>query len=276
MTEPPGARLERRKARLRRGAYLLPSLITIGNILLGFFSLVSGLRGEYQFAILLVFVAAFVDTLDGRLARVTQTASDFGREYDSLADVITFGVAPAFLVYSWGLQDAGRIGWLCPLFYLVCTATRLARFNVQTRVLDKRYFVGLPAPAAAGALGSILYYCDEIGAKGDLVQLLLLTAPVVLGLLMVSTFRYWSFKELDPRRRWSFRIALPITVVVLLLVLNPPAFFLTVSGIYALSGPLGGVLRGVVRRRGAEDEAEPSESGGEGQPEVHPTEEGLS
>ncbi|HVS12566.1 MAG TPA: CDP-diacylglycerol--serine O-phosphatidyltransferase [Thermoanaerobaculia bacterium] len=245
---PPAADRPSRTARLRRGAYLLPSLITIGNILLGFFSLVTGLRGDYQLAILLIFAAAFVDSLDGRLARVTQTDSDFGREYDSLADVITFGVAPAFLVYSWGLQDSGRIGWLCPLFYLVCTATRLARFNVQTRILDKRFFVGLPAPAAAGALGSILYFCDAIGARGEVVEVLLLAAPVLIGLLMVSPFRYYSFKELDPRRRWSFRVALPITAVLLLLVLHPPGFFITVSGIYALSGPLGG-LRGWLRRR---------------------------
>jgi CDP-diacylglycerol--serine O-phosphatidyltransferase len=254
MNDQRAAGREQRRARLRRGAYLLPSLITIGNILLGFFSLVTGLRGDYKLAILLVFAAAIVDSLDGRLARVTQTDSEFGREYDSLADVITFGVAPAFLVYTWGLQDAGRIGWLCPLFYLVCTATRLARFNVQTRVLDKRFFIGLPAPAAAGALGSFLYYIDEIGAKGDAVRVLLLCAPVLIGLLMVSTFRYYSFKELDPGRRWSFRIALPITAVVLLLVLNPPAFFLTVTGVYALSGPLGGLVR-LLRQRGSTQEA---------------------
>lgn len=269
MSAPTDSGSRKRRTGLRRGAYLLPSFITIGNILLGFFSLVTGLRGDYQLAILLIFAAAFVDSLDGRLARVTQTDSEFGREYDSLADVITFGVAPAFLVYSWGLQDAGRIGWLCPLFYLVCTATRLARFNVQTRILDKRFFVGLPAPAGAGALGSILYYCDEIGAKGTVVQVLLLVAPVLLGLLMVSTFRYYSFKELDPRRRWSFRVALPITAIVLLLVLNPPAFFLIVSGVYALSGPIGGIVR-FLRHRSA--------SGGSEEPtaDATPSEEGRA
>jgi CDP-diacylglycerol--serine O-phosphatidyltransferase len=239
-----------RRRRLRRGIYLLPSLFTIGNIVLGFYAIVLGLRGEYRPAVLCVFGAAFLDSLDGRLARVTQTASEFGREYDSLADVITFGVAPAFLVYSWGLYELDRLGWILPLFYLVSTATRLARFNVQTKVLDKRFFVGLPAPAAAGALGSILYFADgrPFGDSDTTAQIVLLGASVALGLLMVSTFRYYSFKELDPRRRWSFRVALPVTAVLLLILLNPAWFFLTVTVAYAVSGPVLW-LRGLVRRR---------------------------
>jgi CDP-diacylglycerol--serine O-phosphatidyltransferase len=243
----PGSSTRRR---LRRGIYLLPSVFTIGNMVLGFYAIVLALRSEYRPAVLCVFAAAFLDSLDGRLARVTQTASEFGREYDSLADVITFGVAPAFLVYSWGLYELERVGWILPLFYLVSTATRLARFNVQTKVLDKRFFVGLPAPAAAGALGSMLYFADgrPFGDIGLVPHVVLLSATVVLGLLMVSTFRYYSFKELDPRRRWSFRVALPVAAVLLLILLNPAWFFLTVSVGYALSGPLLW-LRGLRRRR---------------------------
>lgn len=241
------------RRRLRRGLYLLPSVFTIGNIVLGFYAIVLALRGDYRPAVLCVFAAAFLDSLDGRLARVTQTASEFGREYDSLADVITFGVAPAVLVYSWGLHELDRIGWILPLFYLVSTATRLARFNVQTKVLDKRFFVGLPAPAAAGALGAILYFADgqPFRRADTTAQIVLLTATVVLGLLMVSTFRYWSFKELDPRRRWSFRVALPVAAVLLLILLNPAWFFLTVSLAYAASGPVLW-LRGALRRRAEE------------------------
>jgi CDP-diacylglycerol--serine O-phosphatidyltransferase len=240
------------RPRLRRGIYLLPSVFTIGNMVLGFYAIVLALRDDYRPAVLCVFAAAFLDSLDGRLARVTQTASEFGREYDSLADVITFGVAPAFLVYSWGLHELGRIGWILPLFYLVSTATRLARFNVQTKVLDKRFFVGLPAPAAAGALGSILYFADERPFGGDTglwAHMVLLAATVLLGLAMVSTFRYYSFKELDPRRRWSFRVALPVAAVLLLILLDPAWFFLTVSVAYVASGPLLWV-RGLWRRRG--------------------------
>lgn len=238
------------RPRLRRGIYLLPSVFTIGNMVLGFYAIVLALRSDYRLAVLCVFAAAFLDSLDGRLARVTQTASEFGREYDSLADVITFGVAPAFLVYSWGLYELERVGWILPLFYLVSTATRLARFNVQTKVLDKRFFVGLPAPAAAGALGSILYFADErpFGDIGLVAHVVLLGATVVLGLLMVSTFRYYSFKELDPRRRWSFRVALPMAAVLLLILLNPAWFFLGVTVAYAISGPLLWI-RGLWRRR---------------------------
>ena len=232
---------------VRRGAYLLPSLFTIGNIVLGFYALVVGLRGDYQFAVLLIFAAAFIDGLDGRLARVTDTASDFGREFDSLADVITFGMAPALLIYWWGLDELGRIGWLVPVFYLLCTAIRLARFNVQTKISDSRFFVGLPAPAAAGALGSILFFSVEYEYR-TATQLILTGAFVFFGFMMLSTFRYYSFKELDPRRRWTFRVALPLASLVLLVVFNPPAFFLIVSGSYALSGPTLW-LKGQLRRQ---------------------------
>lgn len=249
----------KRRRRLTRGTYLLPSLFTIGNMVLGFYAMVLGLRGEFRTGVLLIFVAAFFDSIDGRLARSTQTESDFGREYDSLADAITFGVAPAILVYSWGLDELGRIGWLLPLFYMLCAVTRLARFNVQTKVLDKRFFVGLPVPAAAGALGSILYFADgqPLGG-GTAAQVALLTAAVLLGLMMVSTFRYWSFKELDPKRRWSFRVALPIAALLLLVLLHPAAFFLTVSLAYATSGPLLW-LRGLLRRGGNEPTSMPAE-----------------
>ena len=155
--------------RLRRGAYLLPSLFTIGNMLLGFYAIVLGFRGAdlgsaglFQRAALLVFAAGLLDGLDGRIARMTGTDSDFGREYDSLADLLTFGVAPALLTYAWGLRELLRFGWLVPLFFVVCCATRLARFNIQVRVVDSRRFVGLPAPAAAG--------CSTVPAAGAAVS----------------------------------------------------------------------------------------------------------
>ncbi len=241
---------------LRKGAYLLPSVFTVGNIALGFYAVVLSLRGEFQLGILLIFLAAFLDGLDGRIARMTQTESDFGREYDSLADVITFGVAPALLAYVWGLEQLGRIGWFAPLFYLVCAATRLARFNINTRIADKRFFVGLPAPAGAGAVGSVMYFAHNSGTSQP-VQILLVSVMVVISLLMVSNFRYYSFKELDPRRRWSFRIGLPIALVILAFAFSPAGLFLTVSGSYALSGPtlwLRGLLRRTPPAR-AEDEA---------------------
>ncbi|HYN23277.1 MAG TPA: CDP-diacylglycerol--serine O-phosphatidyltransferase, partial [Thermoanaerobaculia bacterium] len=132
---------------LERGAYLLPSMFTIANMMLGFYAIVCGLQGNFRLAVGLVLTAALVDTLDGLIARMTGTESEFGKEYDSLADVITFGATPALLTYLWGLADLHRDAWLLPLFYMVCTATRLARFNVQHKIIDKRWFVGLPTPA---------------------------------------------------------------------------------------------------------------------------------
>jgi CDP-diacylglycerol--serine O-phosphatidyltransferase len=179
---------------------------------------------------------------------MTGTESDFGREYDSLADLATFGMAPALLAYLWGLEELGRIGWLAPLFFLVCAATRLARFNVQTRKLDGRYFVGLPAPAAAGALASLLFVVPDRDWKSWL-NVLLLGVLLVLALLMVSTFRYPSFKKLDLRRGWSYRVVLPIAAVLLLAALRPRDFLVTMAAGYAASGPALW-LRGKLRHRG--------------------------
>lgn len=244
--------------RLKRGAYLLPSLFTIANMLLGFYAIVCGLRGMelldlmdpvaaaeegmrlFRLAALLVFAAAFVDTLDGLMARVTGTESDFGKEYDSLADVITFGAAPALLTWLWGLKDFHPDAWLLPLFYMVCTATRLARYNVQHKVVDKRWFVGLPTPAAAGTICSLLFFAPDAEWRPWL-EGLVAVALIVVGLLMVSTFRYRSLKGLDPRRRVSYRVAVPLAALLLVLYYAPYAFFLIFTVSYAASGPLLGL-----------------------------------
>ena len=230
----PGSQKVRK--RLRRGVYMLPSLLTIGNIMLGFYALICGMRGDFQRAALLIFAAALVDAFDGRLARLTGTDSDFGREYDSLADVLTFGATPAVLTYLWGLRDLGRIGWLVPLCYLVCTATRLARFNVQANPIDYRYFVGLPAPAAACALGSILFFAPT-GPYWRWGASILIVALLVLGGLMLSTFRYWSAKRIDLRQRQSYRMIFPVAAVLLVVAYHPPAYFLAVAVLYIFSAP---------------------------------------
>ncbi len=243
-------RLGRERRPLQRGAYLLPSLFTIGNMLLGFYAVVWGLRGEFPRAALLVFTAGLLDGLDGRIARMTGTESEFGKEYDSLADVVTFGVVPALLAYLWAfgmphqelpigqVEDPwARVGWLAPFFYLVCTATRLARFNVQTKIVDARYFVGLPTPAAAGAICSILFFAPDRAWKPWL-EALVLAALLLIGALMVSTFRYRSFKQIDLRKPWSYRVALPLAAIVLVVAIHPPATFLVIAVLYTVSGPL--------------------------------------
>jgi CDP-diacylglycerol--serine O-phosphatidyltransferase len=258
LAQPPAALspAARARARLRRGAYFLPSLFTIGNMLMGFYAIIKAVNGNYRQAALLIFGAGVLDSLDGRIARMTGTESEFGREYDSLADVVTFGVAPALIAWFWGLREFGRIGWVVPLFFLVCCATRLARFNVQSKVADSRYFVGLPAPAAAGAAASIFFFAPDASWKTWLGAGLL-GSLLCLGLLMVSTFRYHSFKQIDLRRRQSYRALLPLAAVVLVAALRPDAFFLTVALLYSLSGPVGWLF-GRLRRDGGR--------GGEGEP----------
>jgi len=278
----PDERRNRRRHRLRRGAPLLPHLFTIANMLLGFYAVVTAFRGTqvaapelaeplFARAALAVFVAAILDVLDGRIARMTGTDSDFGREYDSLADLFTFGATPALLTFLWGLHEFGRLGWLVPLAYLVCTATRLARFNVQTRVIDSRYFVGLPSPAAAGAVCSLLFYVPGNHWR-DWWGVVILVTLFVVGALEVTTFRYWSLKQIDLRRRWSYRAALPLALVVLVIALEPKAVFLVVGMTYALSGPALWLL-GRLRRRGSAPAAgpppgEPSGGPGDGPLEV--------
>ena len=221
----------------KRAAFLLPSAFTIGNIFLGFFAVVLALRGRFLWAAGCILIAGVVDNLDGRIARMSGTESDFGREFDSLADVITFGATPALVAHLWGLSIWSRLGWLVPLYFVVCCAMRLARFNVQTVRADKRYFVGLPCPAAGGGIACILLVAPH--AEGRRWLLVGMAAALgVLGSLMVSTFRYWSFKSLDFRRPHSYRMALPLAAVILLLAFYPEAFLPVMAMAYAISGPI--------------------------------------
>lgn len=238
-----------RRRNPRRGAYLLPSLFTIGSMFLGFYAVVLGLDGRFKLAALLVFIAGIADSLDGRIARLTGTESEFGKEYDSLADVITFGAVPGLLTYFWGLRELHRDAWLCCLFYMVCTATRLARFNVQTKVVDSRYFVGLPAPAAAGAVCSLLFYAPAVDGRARLaMQLAVGGALLLIGLLMVSTLRYRSFKTIDLSSRRSYRMVIPLAAVLLVVLYIPHATFLAIAILYTLSAPVAALWHRLTHR----------------------------
>ncbi|HKI02715.1 MAG TPA: CDP-diacylglycerol--serine O-phosphatidyltransferase [Thermoanaerobaculia bacterium] len=256
---PPRASVgARARGGIRRGAYLLPSLFTMGNMVLGFYAIVCGLDGTFRKAALMVFAAAFLDSIDGRIARMTGTESEFGKEYDSLADVVTFGVAPGMLAYLWGLREFSRDAWLLSVFFMVCTATRLARFNVQTKVTDSRYFVGLPSPAAAGTICSILIFAPEY--TDDLrpvMQAIIGMALLVVGALMVSTFRYNSFKTFDLRKRWSYRAFVPFAALLLVFVFIPRATLLAITVTYTLSAPLGAVFSRLRPARGPRAEELP-------------------
>lgn len=221
----------------RRAAYLLPSAFTIGNVFLGFFAIILSLRGRFEFAAACIMVAGVLDTLDGKIARLLGTESDFGKEFDSLADVLTFGLSPALVSHLWGLERFPRIGWLVPLYYILCCATRLARFNVQTSRVDSRYFVGLPSPAAAGGVTSFILLFPNPGSE-RLLLFGMLAALVLLGSLMVSTFRYWSLKSLDLKKPRTYRVALPLAAFVVLLAFYPELLLPAIALVYSASGPV--------------------------------------
>ncbi|HEX4495076.1 MAG TPA: CDP-diacylglycerol--serine O-phosphatidyltransferase [Thermoanaerobaculia bacterium] len=254
--------VERPRARgIRRGAYLLPSLFTMGNMVFGFYAVILGLQGtpgSFRRAALCILLAAALDSVDGRIARMTGTESEFGKEYDSLADVITFGAAPGLLAFLWGLREFSEDAWLISVFYMVCTATRLARFNVQTRVTDSRYFVGLPSPWAALTICALLSFAaDSTGDLRAVMQVVMGVALLLIGSLMVSTFRYNSFKKLDLRKRWSYRAFVPFAALLLVYLFIPRATLLVITLLYTLSGPVAAAVSRLRPRRGPRPEDAP-------------------
>jgi CDP-diacylglycerol--serine O-phosphatidyltransferase len=221
---------------VRRGIYILPALLTVGNVFCGYFSLDESVNGRFNQAAMLVFLAAVLDGLDGRVARLTHTTSPFGEQLDSLADVVSFGVAPAFLVYRWALMDFNRLGLLVSFLFVVCGAARLARFNVQIHVVDKRYFVGLSIPAAAGTLCALIWALPDPLPTLE-ARALFLPITVLLAFLMVSTFKYRSFKDVDLKRRPAFLV--PVVALILAAIAYKPDVALAVLlPVYALSGPV--------------------------------------
>src|SRR5512143_2804365 len=225
---------------VRRGIYLLPAFFTGGNIFCGYLSLDFAIKGNFATAAVLIFVAGFLDGIDGRVARMTRTTSAFGEQLDSLADVVSFGVAPSFLVYRWGLSGFDRLGLAASFLFLVCGACRLARFNVQAHVVDKRFFVGLPIPSAAGTLSGLIWIFSE--QPSEEVKAAFVGVTILLSFLMVSTFRYRSFKDVDLRSRRS-AILVPIVGLVLAAGLWQPhwTFGALLVG-YAVSAPLTKLL----------------------------------
>jgi CDP-diacylglycerol---serine O-phosphatidyltransferase len=221
----------------RRGIYLLPNLFTITGLFAGFYSIVVAMNQHFQEASIAIFIAMIMDFFDGRIARLTHTQSAFGAELDSLSDMVSFGVAPALLVYSWSLEYLSKLGWLVAFMFAAGGALRLARFNIQLHVLDKRYFRGLPIPAAAGVLASIVWFCVDTGISGIKIRWLLAPLAASIALLMVSNIRYYSFKELDYKGRVPFVAVLAIVLVLVGIALDPPKILFLIFLSYGLSGP---------------------------------------
>jgi len=228
----------------RRGIYLLPNLLTTGAMFAGFYGIVAAFGGQYTDAVVAIFVAGLFDGLDGRVARLTNTQSEFGVQYDSLSDLVSFGVAPALVLYAWSLKSLanygpawGKLGWTAAFVYAACGALRLARFNTQVGVADKRYFQGLAIPAGAGLVMSYLWAVTSAGWSGEDVQYITPVVAAVTGLLMVSRFRYYSFKA-GPKSDLVPFVWIPAAVLILVaLWVNPPRVLFAVILLYALSGP---------------------------------------
>jgi CDP-diacylglycerol--serine O-phosphatidyltransferase len=230
------AKRKLRVERFRRGVSLLPTFFTMGNLFLGFRAIIESIEGRHQRAAPLILWAILLDMLDGRIARMTGTASEFGGELDSLADAISFGVAPAVLIYTWACQPTMPIGWVAMFLFVVCGVTRLARFNVQKHAVDGRHFVGLPIPAAAGQLAAIVMFL-ETPLGSNHARLLILLLMVTLSFLMISTLRYPSFKSVDLRSRRSHVTVLGVALLFLLLATHPDWIILTLGSAYTLSAP---------------------------------------
>ena len=221
---------------MRKGIYILPNLFTTGSLFAGFYSMVATMNGDFRTAAIWVLVSSIFDGLDGKVARLTGTSSKFGVEYDSLADLVSFGVAPGLLMYSWALKPFGRLGWLAAFLFVVCGALRLARFNVHSGVSDRRYFVGLPTPAAAGIVASVVLFLGN-GVISQWESAAVAAGTYIVAVLMVSTFRYYSFKELDFARRRPTGVLLLFVLAVLIVATHPQWFLLLLFSAYVLSGP---------------------------------------
>lgn len=240
--------------RRHRGIYLLPNLFTTGCLFAGFFAIVAAMSGRFESAATAIFIAMILDGLDGRVARMTNTQSAFGAEYDSLADMISFGLAPALVVYVWALSGLGKLGWLAAFIYTAGTALRLARFNTQVGRADKRYFQGLASPAAAAVVAGMVWVGQGYQMEGMAVSIFASIVTVSVGLLMVSNIRYRSFKDLDLKGKVPFVAIIAVMLVFVLISLDPPQVLFAGFSVYALSGLIGTLLS--LRRRRAERRAQ--------------------
>lgn len=224
-------------SRRRKGIYLLPNLLTTAAMFSGFYALLAGFNGKFELAAIALFVAMIFDGLDGRVARMTNTQSDFGVQYDSLSDMVSFGIAPAAVAYTWMLHGLGKLGWAAAFVYASCAALRLARFNVQVGIVDKRYFIGIPSPIAAAVVGGMVWSGEalEFGTGTALVAAFITAAT---GLLMVSNFKYPSFKELDLRGKVPFVVIFAIAMGFVVITIDPPRILFLLAIGYCFSAPV--------------------------------------
>lgn len=227
----------------RRGIYLLPNLFTTAALFAGFYAIVQSMNGRFEYAAVAIFIAMVMDGLDGRVARMTNTQSAFGAEYDSLSDMVSFGVAPALVIYEWSLKGLGKLGWIAAFVYCVGAALRLARFNTTVDVVDKRYFQGLPSPAAAALIAGLVWVVHDFEISGQDVRWLAGALTLFAGITMVSNVPYWSGKEINLRKSVPFIVVAAIALGFALVSFYPPGVLFALFLAYALSGYVVFALR---------------------------------
>ncbi|MDP3517835.1 MAG: CDP-diacylglycerol--serine O-phosphatidyltransferase [Pseudohongiella sp.] len=234
----------------RKGIYLLPNILTLGALFAGFYAIIAGMDGNFNAAGWAILIAAVMDGLDGRVARLTNTQSAFGAQFDSLADMVSFGVAPALIVFSWALSSLGNAGWAASFIYMSCAALRLARFNVQLGTVDKRFFVGLQSPVAAGLVTFMVWVAAKYEVQpGAAVAIATALLTAFAGLLMVSNYRYYSFKEIHFKGTVPYVVFLMMVVLLVVIAQRPHEVLLTMCVVYASSGPAIAIYRKLSSRR---------------------------
>lgn len=231
-------RKKRSKRKDRKGIYLLPNLFTSASLFGGFYAIIATINARYEAAAIAVIISAVFDGLDGRIARFTHTTSHFGTEYDSLSDLIAFGVAPAILAFKWAMEPYGRLGWLAAFMYVICGALRLARFNVQKNTVEANYFKGLPIPAAACFVSSCILFASALGGFLENRPIIIIFMIYILSFLMVSSIIYPSFKRFDIRHQKPFNVLVSIILVCMVVAYKPNVMFFFIMLLYVLSGPV--------------------------------------
>jgi CDP-diacylglycerol---serine O-phosphatidyltransferase len=234
-TDPQHTHHEDRPKR-SKGIYMVPNMITLAALFGGFYSVVMAMNGRYDLATVGIFVAMVLDSLDGRVARMTNTQSAFGEQMDSLSDMVSFGAAPALIAYEWTLRDLGRWGWIAAFVYCACAALRLARFNVNTGVVDKRYFQGLPSPAAAALVAGFIWLMTELEIPPQDVTWFMFALTLYTGLTMVTNVPFYSFKELNLRKSVPFAAIVLVALAIAVINIHPPTVLFALFVVYGLSG----------------------------------------
>lgn len=232
-----------------KSIYILPNLFTAAALFAGFYAIIQAINQHFESATVAIFIAMFLDAMDGRVARLTHTQSAFGEQFDSLSDMLSFGVAPALVVYEWALRDLGKFGWLTAFIYCACAALRLARFNANIGIIDKRFFQGLPSPAGAALVAGMIWLATNLGYSGASLGWLPLGMTLFAGISMVTNILFWSFKDVHVNRRVPFIMLIAVVAAFILASAYPPAALFGLFLIYALSGYVIAIGRWIRKAR---------------------------